>query len=51
MDTQAELDLQIAILLGAVWRNQIAPTAENTIYLGHCQVAVDAAYTANKKGN
>ena len=50
-DTQTELDLQIAILRRAVWRNQIAPTAENASYLEHCQAAVQTAYRANQKGN
>lgn len=51
MDTQAELDLQIAILLRAEKRNRATPTVENFRYLKHCRVAADAAYITNKKGN
>ena len=51
MDTQAKLDLQIAILLRAYWLNRSEPTPGHATYLELCQVALTAAYNANQKGN
>ena len=49
MDTQAELTLQIGILIGAWRHNQEAGTPESARYLDQCYAAVAVAVEAAVK--